>query len=261
MAGIDPNQSPKEIMQLIAQAREKVGGEETAIGLVCEALEMYQDVMVNLFLEKCLIYHHIMMTERDNPGKKNKASAKEASRLWKKTLQDAEAYIDFYHLRRWRSRLYRFWGRWYDSQERFRKSVPYYKLAIKLAKQDPDWTQKGIPRWLELEGFLGFASITGGNVRKGLRQLQKIYKKYDRGTGKSLRQKDYATWAIWKTGIPIWIGRAIISGKVKMEKREYAKWLQEAEGLLSVPPGTKSWVKNFVFRKNEIAAIRRELKL
>lgn len=261
MADFSLDTMPREMLAQIAKAREIVAGETKTGNLIDQALGVLHDVVVNLYLEKAHINQLIMMTERDKPKtQRNEKSVKLAITNWKRTLTEAEGYVKFFKLTKWMSRIHRYWGRLYDATGKSALAIPHYKTAIKLAKQDPEYTDQGVPRWLEVEGFLASAYIYSGQIAKGWTAAKKIYDRFDSAEAADLKKNDYSTWAIWKSGIPIRIGQALRIKKFKIDMNEFKAWLEMAEKLLTPPPTVKVWV-DFQFRKNEIAAIKRELKL
>ena len=264
MASISLDTPPQEMLKVIALSREKVGREKESTELINLALEVANDLMINLYLEKCTVFQHLIMTERDKPRhgkiKRDDKLIKQAVKNWRRTLMEAETYAEVFRLKRWRSRIYRFWGRLLDAQGKHARSIPYYEKSIRLARLDPEFVEQRIPRWLEVEAFLASALMLSGHTKAGLAKSRRIYKKFDVSEGKRLREKDYSTWAIWKSGVPIRIGQALQIKKLKINLAEYKTWLNDAEKLLYPPPEVKVWV-DFGFRKNEIVAIRRELKI
>jgi tetratricopeptide (TPR) repeat protein len=254
--------SPREILEKVAKAREMVGNETKTREIIDESLGVLHDTVVNLYLEKVHLFQLVMMTERDK-GKSDKNKIKKAINDWKRALKETEQYVKLFKLKRWQSRINRYWGRWCDAIGKHIKAIEYYKKSIKSAKLDPEYTDNGVPRWLEIEGFLASSTIYTGRVKTGWEMSKKIYKKFDSGEAAELKNKDYSTWAIWKSGIPIRIGQAMRNNKLLInliDLREYKTWLDEAEKLLYPPPEVKVWV-DFNYRKNEIEAIRREMKI
>lgn len=251
--------SPREMLEQVSRAREIVGGENNTREIIDQSLEILHDTVVNMYLEKCGLSQHEMMTERDkNTGDENKI--RKAVQEWRKTIREVEKYVKLFKLIRWQSRIDRYWGRLCDATGKYSKAINYYKKSIRTARLDPEFVDRGIPRWLEVEGFLASAYLLSGQIKKGWEASKKIYEKFDVNEGAELKEKDYSTWAIWKSGVPIRIGLTMRTKKFQIDLNEYKKWLEKAEKLLYPPPEVKVWV-DFGFRKNEIEAIRRELKI
>ncbi len=264
MTDITLDTSPREMLAQVAKAREVVAGEAVTDKLIDQELEILHNVVVNLYLEKAHIYQLMLMTERDKPeGQRDRNILKRAVTGWRRTMKEIEEYVKFFRLSRWQSRIERYWGRLCDATGRYTEAISHYRKSIRSARLDPEFTDQGVPRWLEAEGFLAASYIYTGKIKTGWEKSKRIYKRFDTAEAADLKQKDYSTWAIWKSGVPIRIGQAMRNNKLLIDLidlNEYKKWLDEAEKLLYPPPEVKVWV-DFQFRKNEIAAIRRELML
>ena len=261
---IDLESTPKEVLNAIAHIREKKGKGKQTLVLIEKVLIVAQDYVVRLYLEKVLVYQHEVMEDRSKPeSKQNKSRQAKYVKKMEETTLEAKSYIERYKLYRWESRIQRFLGRVADYKKDFSKAVIYYKRAIATAKKDPEYVAERIPRWLEYEAFLAYSLLMFGKVNEGFSMSRRVYKKFDTTSeGKFLRKKDYPTWAIWKTGVPISVGFWFLEKKDGLSKKELLSWLKEAEGDLSVPKGSKRWIGkvDFGFRLDEIKAIRRQLK-
>lgn len=249
-----------DLQEKIASLREKKGEERKTLLLIDRAIKFGQGVVVGLLWDRALVYQHIVMAEDSKEMKNSKRRSKALAKMEASVLT-AGKYIKENGLKEWESRYYRFLGRVYDYQGNFEKSIEVYKKAIPLAKFDPDFTQKGFPRWLEVEGFLSYALLMAGRIKAGYSLARKTYDKFDNGPeGKSLKEKDYYTWAIWKSGIAIRTLRAFLSKKYTYSKDEMLSWLSEVEKDLNPPKAVKIW-GDFSLRRDEIASIKRSLKL
>jgi tetratricopeptide (TPR) repeat protein len=261
---ISPKTSPEKVMKAIAFLRESKGGEEQAIEIVNKALDTAHDYVVTLHLEKALIFQHEVMEERNKPISKQdkKKTAKYIKKMVEST-EEAEVYVKRYGLKRWQSRIYRFLGRAADYDKDYPKAIKYYKKAIKFAKDDSEYILEKIPRWLEYEAFLAYSILMSGEIEKGLKMSKEVYKKFiDTKEGKFLKKKDFPTWAIWITGIPIRVGFWFIENGEGISKEDLLKWLKSTEGYLKIPTGSERWIGkvDFQFRKNEIVAIKKKLE-
>ncbi|HBC73049.1 hypothetical protein A2379_01055 [Candidatus Amesbacteria bacterium RIFOXYB1_FULL_47_13] len=259
MAVITLDTSPREMLRQVAKAREVVAGESHTRKLIDGSLAILHDTVVTLYLEKTHLIQLMMMTERDKPNA-NKALIKQFLNNWGKALTEAQNYVEQFILTRWNSRIFRYRGRLMDARGQYAAAVGLYKKSLQGVKLDPEYIDRRVPRWLEIEAFIAYSTLASGKTKKGLELSEKIYKKFDLSEGLELKKDDYATWAIWKSGIAIRVGQAYMAKKFDMDMDKYKKWLAEAEKLFTPPPGVIVWV-DFGFRKNEIAAIRRELNL
>ena len=254
--------SPKEILDTIAALREQKGKEKQILALIRKAIIFGHDYIIDLFWEEATVYQHEYMIELAKPEEeRNAQKMQEALRGMEKAVKRAEFYITKYKLEHWESRLHRFWGRVFDYKGNFNESVLEYRKAIPLAKRDPDFIEKGYPRWLELEGFLAYSLIMSGKVDKGYLLAKKVCKKFDKSKeGVELKKKDYTTWAIWKTGVVIRTIEAVLKKKEENSSLmgEYIDWLAKAEKDLYPPKSVKTWA-DFKFRKDEVKTLKRTL--
>jgi len=251
---------PEKILEMISVSREKKNNESDTIILINKAIDTTYDYIVNLYFERAHIYQLSYMTERDKLGRGNKKKLNNSLRKMEEYVRETEIYIKQNSLERWSHRLYRFQGKISEYKGNYHKAVDYYKKSLKRWRTDPEVVSKDLPRGLELEGFLASATIMSGEIVKGIRLARKVYKKYeDSIEGRKLKKKDYTTWAIWRTGVPIFVTRGLVEKKVKFEKEAILSWLNDADKLLNPPKTIKTWA-DFQFRKDEIGALRKIIK-
>jgi tetratricopeptide (TPR) repeat protein len=240
----------EKISETIASLREKKGNEGTTLAWIDEAIRRGHGFLVNLQFERILVFQHMVME-----GDKEALAKMEAATLV------AFKYVRQNKLKEWKSRSYRFLGRLYDYKNQFTKATFAYKKALSLAHLDPEYIEKGIPRWLELEGFLSYSLIMSGRIKGGLDLAKRTYKKYNSDKeAKNLKTKDYYTWAIWKSGIPIRTVKALVEKKYVFDRSGMLAWINEAEKVVNPPSGSKIW-GDFSLRRDEITSIKRRLKL
>ena len=160
----------------------------------------------------------------------------------------ASKYVSENDLKEWESRSYRFLGRLHDYQAKYLMSIKDYKKAVLFVDLDPEPFRK-----FELEGFLSYAYIMSGKVDLGHRLAVQTFDKYNSSMlGKSLKKKDYPTWAIWKSGIPIRTLGAFLAKNVSINKKTADKWITEIEKDLENG--------DFGYRKAEIKALKAKLQ-
>ena len=142
-------------------------------------------------------------------------------------------------------------GRIADYKKDYQKATAYYKKSIRLAKNDPDYIRRKLPRYLEIEAFLSYSLVMSGQVKRGYDLARNVYEKFDKEKeALQLKNNDYAVWVIWKTGIPIRTVSALIERKQTFNKPEVVNWLLEAEEDLNLGNG-KLWA-DLKYRKAEI---------
>ena len=251
---------PQQILRMIMIAREKKYKSSETLQLINKAIDITHDYIVNLYFEQVHVYQLIYMTERDKLGKGSKTRLKAALLNMEKYTKVTEKYILENDLSRWLHRLYRFYGKVGEYKRNYKSAVDYYKKSLKFWKSDPEVIAKSLPRNLELEGFLSSAIIMSGESEKGLKMARKVYKKYDTTQeGKNLKNVDYTTWAIWRSGVPIFVARAYLEVKTNFDRKEILAWLEEALRYLNPPKSIKTWA-DFRYRKDEIIALKNILR-
>ncbi len=254
--------SPFEsISKSILLLREQKGREEDALSWIDKAISFGKGFVANLYFERILVFQHLVMGEDSKPdGKRDVKKKNEALANMEAATLVAQKYVTENKLKSWKSRTYRFLGRLYDYKGKFLKSIEAYKKAIPLAKFDPEFVEKRVPRQLELEAFLSFSLIMSGQTKKGLDLAQMTFKKFnDSKDGESLKSMDYFTWAVWKSGIPIRTIGALQSKKISFDKKKLLSWLKEVESDLN-PPKSKKFPGDFTLRRDEIEALKRRLQ-
>jgi len=242
------------IKKTVTSIREKRGKSESTLKVLDNVIKNIQDLIVSLLLEKHLLYQHQVMEElaKNKPDAKKKEAA--IHNMYIATIA-AEKYVRTHKLTQWDSRINRCLGRVADYKGEYMKAIKYYKLAIKTCRKDPEYTVDKTPRWLEYEAYLAYSVMMLGEVDKGMMLSRKIYRKFL--TDKhalDLKKRDYPTWAIWITGIPIRAARAVVELEQKGRKQEIVGWLNEAYKLIETPIGSNKWIGkvDFGFRKQEI---------
>ena len=250
---------PKKVLEIIAHTRERKYESEKTLKLIEKAVEMTHDYIVNLYFERAHIYQHIYMTERDKLGKGHKKRMVKGLKKMEKFTRETGKYIRENKLGRWLHRIYRFYGKIEEYKRNYNKAVNYYRKSLKYWRTDPEVVREGLPRNLELSGFLASALIMSGKSKTGLKLAKSTYGKYETTKErKALKKKDYTTWAIWRTGCAIYAARGLLEGKVKIDKKLVLDWLTEAEKFLNPPKSVKVWA-DFQFRKDEIKALKKLL--
>jgi hypothetical protein len=190
--------------------------------------------------------------------KRNEKRRKKGLLNMEKATNDALVYIGKNNLTRWLSRVNRCLGRVADYKGKHKKAIGFYKKAIRYAKYDPEVVNEGVSRELEYMSFLAYSTMMSGQVDKGIELARSIYRQFDEEAGIKLKKRDYPTWAIWKSGIPIRMVDGLIELGEDFDKREMTEWLNGVEMLLSVSKGSRKWVEkvDFEFRKDEIKTLR-----
>ena len=227
----------QEISEHIKLLREQKGKEKQVLVIIDKAINLGQGFTVNMLFERSLSYQHLVMN-----GDKKALAKMEASILF------VDKYVQDNNLKEWKSRSYRFLGRLYDYKGDFSKAIQAYKKSIATVKSDPEPF-----RGLELEAFLAYSTMMSGEIKAGLLGAKKLFKKFNTNSkALTLKKKDYLTWAIWRSGIPIRTINALIDKKQLFNNKEMLKWLAEAEKDLAKG--------DFSYRKAEIKTLKQKLQ-
>lgn len=234
--------TPEEITQVISKLREHKGKEKEVLKIIKEALGFGHQFVVNLFFEEALTHQHL-----------NRISDME------KTVLKASYYVNKYKLTEWNSRLFRFMGRVADYKGQYKKAISYYKKSIKYVNLDPEPF-----RSLELEGLLAFAILMSGKIEKGYKYSKKTYLKYtNTKVGLALKQKDYFTWEVWRSGVGIrTINTLLDKQSLPFHGKKYNFSMSDANNwLLEVEAELNAKGYDFSYRKSELSELKEKLKL
>ncbi|KKT71698.1 MAG: hypothetical protein UW68_C0058G0005 [Candidatus Collierbacteria bacterium GW2011_GWB1_44_6] len=208
-----------------------------------------KDEVFELFLEEALIHQHYYMDTHDDIHLVG----------MKQVVRQAETYLKANDLTHWESRLARFLGRISDYEQKYHIAADFYKEATTKVHIDPKYPNNRAMGF-EYEGFLIIDELHLGNTEQAILMAEKLYQNYDKADeGRQLKEKDYTTWAIWRSGLLINLCRTLIKlGKLETYKEKISEWLRLAENDLQPAENIKTW-SDFGFRKNEIAKIRESL--
>jgi len=254
----------------IAEIREHWGLKNEALEAIrrvrkgTEKIGAHEDV-VDLFWEEYLIGIHLVMKARDKEGlwslPLKAAGIANGYTLMRSSAQDAQKYIEKHNVESKRARSGRYLGGVAVMEKRYKKAAEYFSHSAALFGEMKNWSDR-VNR-LELLGFLAEGLILSGKAGEGLEIAKQTFKGYDEGDGVKLRQEDYYTWAVWKSGCVIKAWHAVFARGVILDKEtqeEFLVMLDEADRITEIPEGVETWGdRSFTGRKNEIAAIRRQL--
>jgi tetratricopeptide (TPR) repeat protein len=207
------------------------------------------DGAVECFLEEALIWQHKYMETKKS----------EFLSQMERMVLETQEFVKTNDLSRWESRVARFLGRIADYQKKYSAAESFYQEAIDKAPSDPKYVENPALVY-EYQGFKVIDVVRLGRVKEGVEEAEKLYEEYLLSDeGESLRQKDYSTWAIWRSGLLINLCRTIMDlDLTEQYKQKILVWLDRAEQNLKAPEGVVSWT-DFGFRKNEISKIRAAL--
>jgi len=256
--------------QEIANLREIPRKERETLNLIrpvlkgADRLGERKDV-VELYWEKYLIGKHLAMAARDKSGlwdlPLKALGIGKGYLLMKDSAYKAEKYINKHQVENCRPRSGRFLGEIAIFEKRYDKAISHFQKSINLFNQIDDWSQR--VNSLEISGFLAESLILSGQTEEGIDIIKNKFKAYNEGDGVKLKENDYYTWAVWKSGLLTKGWHAILAKKVLLDennKKLMINLLNSAEKILVIPEGQKTWGnKNFEIRKNEIKAIKKSI--
>ena len=267
----------EEILIEIGKKREDKDRQKEALQDIRNELPRFKEAelhegVVNLYWNEYLVGKHFAMHARDtgglSPGKiyeqaagffRMRSSAKKALEYYEGHAEDIEEQIAAYLS----ARSNRFLGEVSmmesvklrraprKAEEHFARAVEEFEGMAEL---------KHRINALELSGFLAEAMVLNGEIDEGIELAKETFKKYDEGDGAELKELDYYTWAVWKSGCATKISHAIIQKGVDMSdetKEEILQILNESNDLLVIPENEETWGdKNFLIRKLDVETAR-----
>lgn len=252
---------PIKILEYIGRLREQKGKENEVLRVIKKALESGNDLVVNLYWEKALSYQHLVMNEDAKGENADRENRLQFLLKMEEAVKHAGYLIVRFGLERWKHRLYRFLGRVCDYKKEYRRAISYYKKSLKYSKIDPEYLELRYPRWLEVEGLLSTSLIMSGETGKGHTKAMETYNMFDKEKDAILLKKnDFATWAIWKSGIPIRTINALMDNKVGFDKKVVELWLNKTEEILRSSKN-ETFKNTFKYRLDEIASVKRRMKI
>lgn len=251
------------ILSEIAVEREKKGTSETLIPRIQqirqEAERMGEkSVVLQLYQEEFLSAQHVVMEERSKRFKANplraakgiflmESSSKAMEKYSEENSGDLDPVVN--------ARVSRFLGRYADHKNQYKKSEGYYRKGLEYFDQSTKMEERF--NRLEFLGFLSYSLIKQGKTDEGFDLTQKTLRDFDESDeGKWLKENNYYTWAVWKSGIEIRTAEHI--GKTKdFNNLDLAKrFLVEAENILVMPDSTS---ENFRIRLDELNSVKHSI--
>lgn len=220
-------------LQEISKLRE-IKGQETEvlkkIDILLPQVSSENDYsnQAKLFLEKAFLYQHMVMSHVDESTN---------LKLMEESALNAHDIIVKQNLTDLSGDDLRFLGRVYDYKKDYTQALTFYQQAL-------DFYQKqNHPRVLEINAFICANLICQNKVEDGLALAQKTYADFN---SSPLKQSDFYTWAVWKTGIYRRVLKALITQKQEFNHEEIKNILLADQKLLVDSN------QNFQFRLDEI---------
>lgn len=248
------------VLTEIAIEREKKGTSEILIPRIHSVREQAEKLgektsVLQLFQEEFLSAQHMIMEEKTKKLKANPFRLAKGILIMEKTAKNMEQYLDKNSKQvdsTVKNRVFRFLGRLADQKGQCGKSEDYYKKGLSyfdsLTKPEERFNR------LEFMGFLSYSLIKQGKNKEGIDLTNQTLNDFDQSPeGKWLKENNYYTWAVWKSGIEIRTAEHFSKSK-NIEYKELTKnFLKNAEEILRMPNGN---TEEFRLRRDELNTIK-----
>jgi len=204
-----------------------------------ETAKFNPTITMQLFQEEFLCAQHEIMNPNGDKKRGMKAMLASVVGMEEYSLLHGKEIDPFVNNRR-----FRFYGRLFDGLGQFALSQKCYEKCNKS---------------LEISGFIANSLFRQGLEIQGRKLVDKTLNDFDTSPeGISLKERDYYTWAVWKSGIEIrtihyFIDKyktksGILTGNKKRDRYLKNMW-SDASKILSKPN------YNFDIRQNELRSI------
>lgn len=242
----EPEIIPHELIiskyQEIAIEREKVGTSEKLIPQIRNLRKIAinqneHDIAIQLFQEEFLCAQHMVMEERSKGLiNSNKLRAAYGPVFMNISVTGMQQYQEEHQADispGIKARNFRFMGRFADHQHQYKKSEKLYRQGLEYF--DSQTEPENRYHRLELLGFISFSLLKQGKKSEGLKLMDQVLKDYDESPeGQWLKEKDYYTWAVWKSGVEIRNSEYLIKRNASPRAKEL---ISDAEKILVMPDG------------------------
>jgi tetratricopeptide (TPR) repeat protein len=151
-----------------------------------------------------------------------------------------------------KARVNRFLGRYMDYKGYYKKSEKYYRRGLEYFDRSEKPEEK-VNR-LEFSGFLSYSLMKQNRTDKGIELAAQTIKDFDETEeGKWLKDNNYYTWAVWKSGIELRTSEYILRKKVSQHIGLAKAFVTDAEKILKMPDGN---TESFRLRLDELDTTR-----
>lgn len=248
------------ILADIAYQRERKGTSEVLIPQIISVLIEVErlgekSAVLQLYQEEFLSAQHMVMEERSKRFRVNPIRAAEGFHLMEISSQAMERYAEANSEGldpTVKARVNRFLGRYMDYKGYYKKSEKYYRKGLEYFDKSEKPEEKF--NRLEFNGFLSYSLMKQNRTDKGIDLAEQTIKDFDGSEeGKWLKDNNYYTWAVWKSGIEIRTSEHILRKKVSQHIGLAKAFLTDAENILKMPDGT---TESFRLRLDELDTTR-----
>jgi tetratricopeptide (TPR) repeat protein len=252
----------KNTLKQIATLRETKGKEEETYQLIKDAIKTAKEVsdmesLVKLYWEESLVAQHEAMSEYAKiKVEQDETIIHTALAKMEKAGLSADKIIKENKLENMIGTSHRFLGNIYRYKKDFKRAEEEFIKAFAEYQNNND---KGT---LEVGGFIAYCLIQNGDVGNGIKLATETFDDFNNSEkGKTLKEKDYFTWAVWRSGIIPRIVEALIATKTSFDEELITKYLDESEEILRNHEGKITWGDSaFQLRLDEISKSKDSLK-
>jgi hypothetical protein len=246
------------ILQDIGKRREQKGSSEQLIPQIRDLSHQSENLgdlttVLTLFQEELLCAQHMIMESKtSNPIRAGKglllmtSISKDMSSFQKENKDKIDPIVN--------ARTFRFLGRQADQLHQYPKSEKLYQQGLNFFENlnNPDQRYHR----LELSGFLAFSQLKQNNSAWFDLTIKTLSDFDEAPEGIWLKNNDYYTWAVWKSGIEIRNSDSLLGNKNNTIKyrTNIISWLDDADSILKVSS------INPQIRLDELAQVQSKLK-
>lgn len=268
--GVDSNNENSNLISLLKKIqlfRELKGQEYETLNLIEEAMSLAkkddkEEVIASMYWESSLVWQHMLMQDQIKPlEQQDKKLQRKALENMELNAVAAHGLIISANLHSWLSKSHRFLGRIASYKNDWDQARFHYEEAIRTIETHPEFAENPAVLF-EVEGFLASCLIMLGKQEEGLKLAKDVYAKYDETEqGKYLKVNNYYTWAVWKSGVPIFAIQALLASRKEFDKNMAIEWLKDADNFLTMDFHEEAvGDKNFELRKDDINALLIQLQ-
>ncbi|MFA7301251.1 MAG: hypothetical protein WC069_03005 [Candidatus Shapirobacteria bacterium] len=207
-------------LQEIQKLRETKGSETETLKKIDEFLPTVVDennfaILAKLYFEKAFVHQHLVMSHQDEANN---------LKLMEESALKAHDIIVKQNLTDLLGDDTRFLGRVYDYKKDYPQAFNFYQQALSF------YQKQNHPRVLEINAFICANLINQSKIEEGLALAKKTYVEFDNNP---LKQSDFYTWTVWKTGIYPRVVNALATQGQNIDQQEIKNILLNDQKLLS----------------------------
>lgn len=221
----------------VAEIREEKGLEDDALKAIksiregAERVGAHEDV-ANFYWERHLVNQHLVMYELEKPeGERNQEVMDSALKEMEEASLAGDEYITVHNLTDLKKYSHRFLGKVASYKGRHDEAEIHYREMAGL------YEEIGHPRRLEAYAAIAGTLIMQGKIAEGMGLGRRTYADFDQSEdGKTLREEDFSTWAVWKSGAAVHVSQGLLAtNTIDPFKEGIIDWLIDAKEVVEDP--------------------------